>query len=174
VSFFLRLTGITNAAVWFGAAIFLALGVWPAFGSPEMLRILPRSHSGAAAQVLLERYFILQYWCGGIALGHLFLEYLYAGKALQRWILYWLIGILMLGCVNGLISQPKLKALHLEIYGVRSTPQQREQAARSFRLWQGVVQTSNIVVILGLWVYLWETSAVNTGARFVGAGKFRS
>jgi Domain of unknown function (DUF4149) len=173
VSFFLRLIGILNAAVWFGTAVFFAVAVWPGFFSAEMLRILPRSHSGAAAQVILERYFLLQYWCGGIALGHFVFEWLYAGKPLQRWIVYWVAGLLALELFGGLIVQPSLARLHLEFYGVRSTPRQREQAGKSFPFWQEILQVSNAVVVLGLGVYLWESTNATTGARFVGAAKLR-
>lgn len=138
-----------------------------------MLKILPVSHSGAAAQVLLGGYFVLHYWCGGIALVHFLLEWLYAGKSLQRWIVYLIAGILALGLFGGLLIEPKLTRLHMEIYGIRSTPQQREQASRSFRVWKGAMHMANMAAILGLWVYVLETSNALTGARFVSTGKFR-
>ena len=138
-----------------------------------MERILPPLHRGAAAQVMVEHYFVLQYWCGAVALGHLLLEWLYAGKSLQRWILYWIVGILVLGLSCGLLIEPKLKGLHLEIYGARSTPEQRQRAGTAFRFWQGVVQLSNLVVVSGLWVYLWHISSPGTSGRFVAGSKFR-
>jgi hypothetical protein len=173
VSFFLRLIGILNAAVWFGTAVFFAVAVWPGFFSTDMLRILPLSHSGAAAQVILGRFCILQYWCGGIAVGHLVLERLYAGKPLQRWIVYWVAGLFAVGLFDGLIVRPSLAQIHLEFYGVRSTPRQREQASKSLRLWQELLRLSNAVVVLGLGFYVWESTNAGTGARFVGAVKLR-
>jgi hypothetical protein len=173
VSFFLRLTGITNAAAWFGTALFFTLAVGPAFSSVEMLQILPPSHSGAAAQIVLERYFAVHYCCGGIALCHFVLEWLYAGKPLHRWPLYWVIGLLAVGLWSGLSVEPKLRRLHLELYGVRSTPHQREQAGAGIRTWQGLLQTSNWVMLLGLWIYMWEASGVGGAPRFGSAGKFR-
>jgi len=167
VSFFLRLTGILNAAVWFGTAVFFAAAVWPGFGSAEMLRILPPSHSGAAAQVILERYYFLQYWCGGIALAHIVLECLYAGKSLQRWSVYLVTGLLSLGFFAGLVVEPKLAGRHLEYYGVRSTPQQREQAIKSLRILRGVVQVFNFVTIAGLGVYVWEITHAGAGPRSI-------
>lgn len=138
-----------------------------------MLKILPRSHSGAAAQVLLDRYFIVNYWCGGIALGHLLLEWLYAGKPLQRWTPYLVTGLLAVSLFSGLSAKPRLARLHLEIYGRRSTPQQREQAGKSYGAWRRAVRFCNVVLVLGVWVHLWEISRVGTTARFVPAGKFR-
>jgi uncharacterized membrane protein len=79
----------------------------------------------------------------------------------------------MVSWFSGLTVQPRLKVLHMEIYGVRSTPQQRIQAGKSVRLWESVAHVSNVGMILGLWVYVWEISAAGVGARFVPAAKFR-
>ena len=173
MSFFLRVAGITNAAVWFGSTVFFALVVWPAFSSPDMMRILPPLHRGAAAQVIMERYFLVQYCCGGIAVAHWTIETLYAGKSLQRWVPYWIVGILVLELCSGLWVEPKLKRGHLEIYAPRSTVQQREQASRTFGFWHTVVQISNLVVMLGVGAYVWEQNRPPAAARFVGAAKFR-
>jgi hypothetical protein len=167
VSFFLRLTGILNAAAWFGTAVLFTVAVWPGFDSAQMLKILPRSHAGAAAQVMLERYCIVQYCCGAIALAHFVLEWLYAGKSLQRWIVYWVTGLLGLTLFSGVVVQPRLALRHLEFYGVRSSTQQREQAGRSVRIWEALVQVSNVIAVLGLGVYVWESANAGTGARFV-------
>jgi len=173
VFFFLRLIGITNAALWFGSAISVALIVGPAFSSSEMLRILPRSHSGAAAQVVVSQFFVLQYWCGGVALAHLLSESLYAGKPWKRWNVFLVAALFGLQLLSGLVVEPKLQRLHLEIYGIRSTPRQREFAGHSFRLWQGVLQTSNLLVAIGLWGHLWEIGTAKSTAKFVTSGKFR-
>ncbi len=165
--------GITNAAVWFGSALFLLVAVGPSFASPEMARLLPAPHRGAAAQVVLERYFVVQYWCGGIALAHLLLEKLYAGKAVRGWILYWILGIVLLDLLSGLLVEPKVRGLHLEVYGTRSTSQQRQQARVEVGFWQSVIRVSNVIVVAGLWIYLWEVTSPGGTSRFVGGGKFR-
>jgi Domain of unknown function (DUF4149) len=164
VSFFLRLTGILNGAVWFGTAVFFMVAVWPGFSSAEMLRILPRSHSGAAAQVILSRYCVLQYCCGIIALGHLVLEWLYAGIPLRRWIVYWVGGLLGLALFSGMVVQPRLARRHLDFYGVRSTPQQRQEASRYLPIWHGLVQVNNGIMVLGLGVYMWQIASAGAGA----------
>ena len=173
VSFFLRFIGITNAALWFGTAIFFTAFIWPAFDTPEMAKILPASHSGAVAQVVLERYDVLQYLCGAIALSHLLAEWLYAGRALRRWTLCLLAGLLAFSLFNGQMITPRLQRLHLDTYGIRSTPQQREQGRRSARLWNGALRVSNVFVSFGLWVYIWRLNRIESPARFVSAGKFR-
>ena len=58
---FLRFVGMLNAAVWCGSAIFLAIGL-PALFSPELKRLLSPAGVGFAAESIVARYFILQYW----------------------------------------------------------------------------------------------------------------
>jgi hypothetical protein len=173
VFLFLRVIGVTNAAIWFGSAIFFTVAAGPAFFSEEMLRILPRSHAGAAAQVVLERYFVFHQWCGGIALVHLLTEWLYASKPLARWTLYLVLALFGLGLIGGHYFQPKLQKLHLEIYGMRATEPQREQARKSFKIWHGVAQTTNLFMALGLFAYLLHVTAAGNSSRFVSANKFR-
>ncbi len=138
-----------------------------------MLKILPQLHAEAAAQVALERYFVLQYCCGCIALTHLFLEWLYAGRPLRRWLLGLVAGLLLVGLFSGLSAGPRLKRLHLEKYGVRSTPQQRVQAGEGLQFWRTIVIAANWVIVLGLWVYMTELNTPGTSARFAAGGKFR-
>jgi hypothetical protein len=173
VSGFLKLIAVLNAGVWFGAALFATAVAAPAFLSEDMLKILPRSHAGAASQVVLERYFVLQYWCGSIALVHLLAEWLYTGKAFPRLGLYLTATLLGLALLGGLWVQPRLRRLHLEMYGVRSTPQQREAAGKSIRLWHGIASGLNFVAILGLGAYALQCSRASSAPRFVSANKFR-
>lgn len=175
VFLFLRIIGVTNAAVWFGAAIFFTFGVGPAFFSEEMLRVMSgsRAHVGAAAQVVLERYFAFHQWCGGIALVHLLAEWLYTSRPLRRWLLYLVVALFGLGLIGGHFLQPKLQRLHLEIYGIRSTEPQRQQARTSFKIWHGVAQTTNLLMALGLFAYLLQVTSSQNPARFVSGNKFR-
>lgn len=170
---FLRCLGITNAAVWFGAAVFFTGAVAPAFYSPELLGILGPAFSGGTAQVLWERYFSLQCWCGGIALARLILERLYTGQLLRHWPIYLVIGLFGWGLVSEFRLQPKLTRLHVETYGMRSTPQQRERAKKSYRTWRAVVKGMNGIIIVGLFVHLMEVTASGAPARLIGSAKFR-
>jgi hypothetical protein len=173
VLFFLRCIGITNAAVWFGAAFFCCLILTPSFASEQMHAILPPSHAGRAWQIVLERYFALQYWCGGIALAHLLAEWLYTGRPLKPWTVYLVLGLLGLGLACGLWLRPKVTKLHLDHYGARSTPQQREKARRPLRNWEQVLQVCQYLAALGLLVHLIQSSAPGAASRLLNANKFK-
>jgi len=83
------------------------------------------------------------------------------------------LGVLSLALSTGLWVEPKVKRLHLELYGVRSTPQQRVEAGKSVRLWRGMLQLANVLGVLGLWVYTWEVSNPGVTARFLSPAKLR-
>ncbi len=163
---FLRFVGVANAAMWFGASIFFTFSVGPAFFSDEMIALLTRPYAGAAAQIVIERYFLFHELCGAVALVHLVAEWLYMGKPLQRLTLWLLLGILALGLVGGHILQPRLRALHRTIYGPGSTPQQIDQAKQSFKLWHAASQALNLVVLGGVAVYLWRATTPGSGYRY--------
>ena len=158
----LRFVGIVNAAVWFGAAIFLTFAAGPAFFSAEMLDLLPRYHAGRAAQIVLARYFILQQVCGGIAVAHLLLEWLYAGRQPGRFGLWLLSLMVAVGLAGGLWLQPKLKHLHAVKYAPDTTTAQKAEAGKAFGAWHGVSQTANLLLTAGVLLYFWRT--VNASA----------
>ena len=162
----MRFVGVANAAMWFGASIFFTFSVGPAFFSDKMIGLLTRPYAGAAAQIVIERYFLFHELCGAVALVHLVAEWLYMGKPLQRLTLWLLLGIFALGLVGGYSLQPKLRALHRTIYGPGSTAQQIDQAKQSFKLWHATSQGLNVVVLGGVAVYLWRVTTPGSGYRY--------
>jgi hypothetical protein len=156
VTAFLRFVGLLNAAVWCGSAIFLVIGL-PALFSPEMKRLLTAAGVGFAAESVLARFFILQYWCGGIALAH------YLGL---------LVVILSLGLAGGLYAQPKMRALHITKYYAR-TSEQQTQAARAFAAWHTASEAVNLLIIAGLICYLWQVGRQSEQPRLLSFSKIR-
>lgn len=170
----LRFIGLVNAAVWFGALVFFTLAVGPAFFSEQMLGLLGRPHSGAAAQIVLSRYFNLQIWCAGIALAHLIVEWLYTARPFQRYILLLLMVLFTLGLLGGFVIQPKMKELHLRMYAVESSETVRKSAGRSFGLLHGTSMVLNLFVISGVLVYLWHVAKPANTTRFASVTRFRT
>jgi hypothetical protein len=161
-----------NAAVWCGSAIFLAIGL-PALFSPELKRLLSPAGVGFAAESIVARYFILQYWCGGIALAHLVAEWFYCGRPLRRLNLGVLLVVLSLGLAGGLWAQPKMRALHITAY-FGSTSEEQTRAGKSFAAWHASSEAANLLVIAGLVWYLWRVNREQEPDRFVSFSKMRS
>ena len=169
----LRFIGVVNAAVWFGAAIFFTLGVGPGFFSPEMLKILPRPYAGAAAQVIIERYFMLQHWCGAIALVHWLVEWLYTGRPLQKILLYLLLGLFVASLAGGFWMQPQMHRLHYVMYAGKFSAAEVQKAKRAFGLWHGASQVVNLIMMGGVLVYLWGVTHPIGAPRIPILNKFR-
>jgi hypothetical protein len=171
---FLRFIGILNASVWLGAALFFTFGVAPAFFTPEMKSLLGEIYAGLVAQAVLERYFVLHYCCGAVAIMHQLAEWVYLGKALHRLTFGLVMGIMAWSLIGGLWLQPRLKELHRIKYAKpeQFSAQQRDQAAKAFRSWHGVSQVMNLAVLAGLAALAWRLSVPSNGPRF-STTKFR-
>lgn len=170
---FLKFVGVINAAIWFGAAIFFTVAVGPAFFVPEMTSVIPPPYNGLAAQVVIRRFFILQHWCGVIAILHLLAEWIYMGRPLERITVAVLTIIFCLGLIGGFWLQPRLKQLHRTKYSARSSLVERQQATKSFAAWHGLSQMTNLLATAGLLFYLWRVSNAPNPTRFVSSTKFR-
>lgn len=174
----LRLIGVANAALWFGATLFFTLVVGPAFFSNEMLDLfgwpntgqLAKYYSGAVAQIILERYFIVHYCCAGIALVHLMIEWLWTGRPWRRISLWIILGMLGLSLAGGMWIQPKLQGLFRTMYG--GAPTEAAEARRTFGMWHGVSQGINLLLLGGTLFVLWQTYREPEGLRFSKSMKF--
>jgi len=171
---FLRMLGIMNAAVWFGAALFFTFGIAPAFFTPEMKRLLGDIYSGLVAQMVLERYFVLHHCCAAVALMHQLAEWVYLGKRLNRLTFGLLATIILLSIAGGPVLTPRLKELYTVKYSAQATTAQKEEAAAVFRKWHGISQVMNMAVLIGLATFAVRLSLPpSNGTRFA-PGKFRS
>lgn len=166
----IRFIGIANVAVWFGAAVLFTVAVGPAFFSSEMLAFLPRPYAGRAAQVIIERYFLLQQWCGAIALLHLLVEYFYSGRQADRLTLGLTSGLFVVALIGGLWLAPQMAELHRLMYAPGTTLAQQAAARSTFRLLHGLSQTVNLAVMVGVGGYLWLLTRPARGFRLTAGG----
>jgi uncharacterized RDD family membrane protein YckC len=170
VSGFLRLVGLINAAIWFGAGLFFAAGILPAIFSNEMRGVFHETaadpyYSGAVAMLLFRRFFILQYVCGAIALLQLLAEKTYQGKPFPRIDGGLVMVLLALGLTGGFWLQPKMEGLRETRY-FGATPELKEQARHSFGLWHGLSQATNMLILGGLLAHLVRMSRPVGPARY--------
>jgi uncharacterized membrane protein len=178
VSTLLRLIGVMNAVVWFGGSLFFTLAVAPTFFTAEVKQVFSDAYAGWIAQKVMERFYLLQLWCGAIAVAHQLAERVYLGRVLPRLSLYVLAGVIAVGLTGGLWLQPKLTRLHQtvyreELYRQAVTPAQRQQAQRAFRLWHGLAQGLNVLALIGLGYYTWRVMNPPDPTRYISAAKFR-
>jgi hypothetical protein len=167
-----------NAAIWLGAALFYTMSVAPAVISRDMLELPWGKNfpffSGAISQIVLARYCYWNTICAFIALLHLLVEWLYLGRALHRFWSGLLAVLLALGLLGSFWLSPKLAQLHRAQHYLNVRPENRQAAAKSFRLWQGVFHAMNVLMIGGVTVYFWRATHPPDALRFVTPAKFRS
>ena len=171
---FLRFIGILIAAIWLGAAVFLALGVEPAVFSHDTQRYLDKSYgylSGVMLGIIRARFLYFSLVCGALALMHLIAEWLSLGRPLRGFSL-WLAGALVaLALLNCAWLQSRLTALHETRYRGAS-PALRQAARNSFEKWRTVSQVADLAMLGGLVIYLWRIANQPDASRFVGPVKF--
>jgi hypothetical protein len=174
----LRLVGVMNAAVWLGAAVFLTFVLPSVFFSTTLKSNLGEVWPGVMAQMVFERFFVLQYICSIVALVHMFAEWLYLGKPLNRLTTSVLVGLFLIVFAGGLWLAPRLKYLHEVKYGygraAGTTQAQRDQAGKNFRTLHGLARTLDILALCGLAIYVFRLTTPANGPRFMPANKFRS
>jgi hypothetical protein len=170
----IRFIGVLNAAVWLGAAVFFTLAVGPAFLSAEMLSFLPHAHASRAAEVMLDRYFVVQQWCAGVALAHLLLEYAQSGRYVGGWVLGLLAGLLGVSVAGGRWLGPTLHELQRVKYSTLAAAAQKAEATSRFMALNLGFEVVNVLVILVLLYYLWRLSRPTNGARFAGLDRRKS
>jgi hypothetical protein len=172
---FLRFVGLINAAAWFGAALFLVLGVDPATASSEMLDLLGAKNfpyfSIAINQVITARYLHWYIFFSFVALLHMGADWLYLGKYPSRARLGLVAALVLAGLVQNYWLQPNLRSWQRLRYA--QTP--RSQAAeRNFVYGERASKALNLLVLAGLAVYVWRVGCPSDPTRFVSAAKFRS
>ena len=172
---FLKFVGMTNAAVWLGAAVFLALGVEPGVFSTETLGFLKKPFYDYFSVVMdgIIRthflYFSLKV-CGVVALMHLMAEWLYLGRRVPRPSLSLVIGLIALVLLNCLWLQSHLFGLHEARFKTQtSRPAAQQGLQQSFDRWQRVSMAGDALMIGGLAFYLWRVAREDDPLRFVGS-----
>jgi hypothetical protein len=170
VSAFLRWVGIVNAAIWFGASIFLLVALGAIF-SADILELFKKSgdvsmfYSGAVANAVFHRFFVLQYVCGIFALLHLLAERLYLGRTMSR-LGTGLVGVLLLAAlVGGAWVQPHMEDLRRTMYS-SGTAEVKARAEHSFKAWHVTSQCANLAVMAGLLAHLLRVTRSEESRRY--------
>jgi hypothetical protein len=172
----LRFIGLLNAAVWLGAMVLFTAILGPALFSPEVKILVGRSEwlPGAIAQILVERYMLLQQWCAIIALIHLIFDWLYTGKLFAKSSIFILLICLGIGLSGTRLLAPEMKKLHLIKYAPQSAQADRERANRNFRILHGTSQVTNLLSLCGVLFYYWRLSVGPQAGRSGAAARYRN
>ena len=149
-----QLVGTLNAAVWLGGAVFFTFVAGPMFFDPALKEILPKPEDGIAARFLIGRFTAFQISCALIAAITLIIGWRMSERPFPRGQALLLGGIGLLIAAAVLVLTPKLDALHhlkyADYFGLNTTKEQSEAAAKAFGPLHGLSMVGNLVVLLGL------------------------
>lgn len=168
---FLRLAGLVVSSIWLGGTVLFVLALDPLFGRTEVLRLLGPLYAGEIGLLALKRFYVFQILCAGIGLVHIFAEWLYSGRPLDRRVLTLLALLLLIAGSGKFWLAPKCQELNVQAYlgpnqrvlREPATPVQR-RAEHSLTVWQGVAVVLNVVSLAGVSLYFFQSSSPSNGA----------
>lgn len=170
--------GMLNAAVWLGATIFCSTALLAALNSRDLVIVIGAKYfaqiSGSLTHIIFARLFQLQITCALLAWLHLLGEWLYLGRQPRRGRVGLLTGLFTLSLMGSFWLGPKTTRLHHAQHAPNARAEDREVAGRSFRWWNGALQTVNVLMIGGVIVYFWRVTQTEDSPRFVHPVNFRS
>lgn len=166
-----------NAAVWLGAAVFCSTTLLVAMSSRDTMALIGSQYfsqvSGAMTQIVFARCFNLQIFCAVIAWLHLVAEWMYLGRFPRRFWAGLLTTLFAASLIGSLWLCPKLARLQRAQFAPDQTAGQLATVRRNFRVWDGVFQAVNVMMIGGIAAYFWRVTHAQDEPRFVSPAKFR-
>jgi len=166
----LRFLGLMNAAVWLGGVVyFSAAGIRTVF-QPSIRALFHEYYVGTVAQALQASYFRFQVVCAAVAIVHLLLLWWLRPRHVQRPLATIVAIMSALVVLTAFVIQPQMKSL-FETKHRAPTWAQRETAATRFRVWHGVSQGFNLLILGGLVFYVWRMAAPADEVKFLTTQK---
>ena len=167
---FIRFIGIFNIAVWAGGSVFFSFLAGKVFFSPEVTQFTPPPYNGLIAQAMLERFFLLHYICGILAISHLLLEWFIKQDAFPKRPVSYIGILLLLALLGGKLISPNLNVWHQQKYQfqIKSegdppmiefkpySKEIRQDAKLKFNIWHGISQTVNLIMLIMLTYHFWK------------------
>ena len=168
---FIRFLGIFNIAVWAGGSLFFSFLAGSVFFSPEVIRFTPAPYNGLVAQAMLERFFLLHYICGILAISHLLLEWFIKQSVFPKRPVSFIAILLLLALLGGKLISPKLNVWHQQKYQfqiktegnppmIEFKPYSKEtiqNAKLNFSIWHGISQIVNLIMLIMLIYHFWKS-----------------
>ncbi len=177
----IRFIGVLNAAIWLGASVFFLYAARGTFFSETVKATgVHPFWPGVFAQLLIGKLFALHVVCAAVALAHMLAEWVYLGRALQRFMMTLLGLMFLIGLMAQLVLLPRMKEMHLTKYSmsaaykpVQIPTEARVEAMTAFSRWHGISMAVNMAFVGVLAFYFWRVTHPADNLRFVGGSKFR-
>jgi hypothetical protein len=170
---FLRIIGIANAALWFGASLFFLVCIRGVFQSEELMRLVPHPFSEASMHVLLGSYLTLLTICSLVAMGQHWAEQWYAGRPVFQLKMGVLLTLVVVNMVIKWVIFPSMTQQHLRAYRPSATQQDLQEGARAYRMWKTGFHFVHLFVVIGSFSHLMSVTQRHSSYRELGMYQFR-
>jgi len=170
---FLRIIGIANAALWFGASLFFLICIRSVFQSEQLTQLVPHPFSEASMHVLLAKYLVLLMLCAFVAIVQHCAEQWYAGRPIFRLRLGILLTLVVITFILKWVIFPSMTQQHIRAYRPTASQQDLQEGARAYRLWKTGFHFVHLFVVLGSFSQLWQVTRNQSSYRELGMHQFR-
>ena len=169
----LRIIGIANAALWFGATLLFLICIRSGFQSPEMVELIPEPFAAAAMHVLLKHYIDLILICALVALLQLCAIQWYQGRPIFRLRIGVLIFLIIISALIKWNIYPMMQKHHLKAHQAGSSNEEQRQGSKAYRTWKTGFYFLHLIILGGSFSHLLNVSNGANGYRELRTQQFR-
>jgi hypothetical protein len=169
----LRIIGIANAALWFGATLLFLICIRSGFQSPEMVELIPEPFAAAAMHVLLKHYIDLILLCALVALFQLCAIQWYQGRPIFRLRIGILIFLIIISALLKWNIYPMMQKHHLKAHQAGASNEDQRQGSKAYRTWKTGFYFLHLIILGGSLSHLLHVSNGANGYRELRAQQFR-
>jgi hypothetical protein len=169
----LRIIGIANAALWFGATLLFLICIRSGFQSPEMVELIPEPFAAAAMHVLLKHYIDLIFICAWVALLQLCAIQWYQGRPVFSLRMGFLIFLIIISALLKWNIYPMMQNHHLKAHQTGASNEDRRQGSKAYRTWKTGFYFLHLIILGGSFSHLIHVSNGGNGHRELRAQQFR-
>lgn len=169
----LRIIGIANSALWFGATLLFLICIRSVFQSEAMTDLIPVPFSEAAMHILLKNYLSVIFLCSCLAICQLWVIRWYQGRPIFYLRIYLLVILVVLSAILKWGLFPSMQEQHIKAYQKTATAEERQKGARSYRTWKTGFYFIHLIILGGSLSHLLHVTQGDNRYRELGVQQFR-
>ncbi len=169
----LRILGIANAALWFGATLLFLVCIRSGFQSAEMIKLLPGPFSEAAMHVLLSPYLNVVFLCSLVAVFQMWAIQWYQGRPIFHLRLSVLVSLILLSSFLKWGVFPAMQKQHIRAHQTSASNEDQRKGAKAYRSWKTGFYFIHLMILGGSLSHLLYISQGESRYRELGVQQFR-
>jgi hypothetical protein len=169
----LRIIGIANAALWFGATLLFLICIRSGFQSSEMIELFPGPFSAAAMHILLKHYLNVIFACSLIAALQMWAIHWYQGRPIFQLRISILAALILLSALLKWGIFPTMQTQHISAHQTGASAEDQRKSAKAYRTWKTGFYFIHLIILGGSLSHLLYISQGESRYRELGVQQFR-